>query len=115
MTISIREGGNYARRCEPFQAGGRLFRERNLRGEHERTCDGCDVYVVYSYATPIYVYTEGRWFANRRKYSHSTGRHQRACAPHCEVQDVSEEVIRSIVEYGLAGHVAQVVRQAVAA
>lgn len=67
MRINNRDAREYVKARKPFTGS-------NLYAVINKWDDVCQ-YVVYSYATPIYVYEDGEEFVNKIKYSRTTSKH----------------------------------------
>ena len=67
MKIANRDAEDYVTQHLAFD-GSNLYGRHNEGGTFYQ-------YVVYSYATPIYVYEDGEEFINETRYSRTTNRH----------------------------------------
>lgn len=64
-----------------------------------------DRYVVYSYGEhwPLFVYDDGRWFANSDRYSRSTSKHRTQLHPLTDCTPLPLSGICDLADYGFLG------------
>lgn len=64
-----------------------------------------DRYVVYSYGEhwPLFVYDDGRWFANSDRYSHTTSKHRSQLHPLTDCTLLPLSGICDLADYGFLG------------
>lgn len=65
-----------------------------------------DRYVVYSYGAhwPLFIYGEGRWFANSDRCSRTTNKHRSQLHPLVDCTPLPLGEIHSLVSYGFIGN-----------
>ena len=83
----------YVQQRKPFQGGN--------------TYGACieDRYVVYSYGAhwPMFVYDDGRWFANSDRYGRTTSKHRTQLHPLTDCTLLPLSGMRDLVNYGFVG------------
>lgn len=107
--VTTRQAYECVRDLRNFETHGNLYGEwrssdrRLLFPEQDN-----HLYVVRSYAAPIYVYDlkTQHWYANMHKYSRTTSRHQSAAHPGVACTDVSREDMDVIARHGFVGFAA---------
>ena len=90
MKIANRDAYRYVKNKLPFEGS-------NLRGQWMRP----DAYVVYSYETPIYIWSGGETFVNRVRYSNTTTRHVTCCRVRNSDYEVIEADLYYIINQGV--------------
>lgn len=64
-----------------------------------------DRYVVYSYGEhwPLFMYDDGRWFANSDRYSRTTSKHRSQLHPLTDCTSMSPSEMCDLAAYGFLG------------
>lgn len=91
--ITNKDARAYVQQRKPFQGN-------NTSGTY---IDGR--YIVYSYGAhwPMFVYDDGRWFANSDRYSRTTSKHRVQLHPLTDCTPLPLSGMRDLAEYGFLG------------
>ena len=91
--VTNKDARKYVQQRKPFQGN-------STYGTYKE-----DRYVVYSYGEhwPLFVYDDGRWFANSDRYSHSTTKHRTQLHPLTDCTPLPLQKMCDLADYGFLG------------